>query len=393
MFRRENSQSAGDGANQYSADKMQIIQNYGNTDEVKELARQEAREVVKNSLPEIAAAASATLMERGNWFVDLVLDIIEKHHDPRLFARMSDPRIQIALMSAQRDYSESNDTHLGHLLATIVTDMMSETTRTHDELLLKQCLEIAPKLSQQELATLAVLTHLNTVYSAVTDPTTLLHAIDSTFSPYYGGIVSDYRELSYMESIGVFTQSHFPPSTLGGECNAYTIAAGVNTQAALPPFELTDLPPGIQASELPKFVRPSFEGISIATASERISKYVVHPELRDEMNTASEMRIFGCAKNAVIRPEIEILEQFASSRMLVESDFDRAARERYPRLAEFFDELMNVGVLRFAPTATGRKLAEQEIIARNGDGPTVPSEYFLIGAPDDDSANPILEAG
>lgn len=394
--RTTSSQSAGDGASQYSAGEMVVVHNsYVNNEEVKELARREGREVVRNSLPEIAAAAANVLMERGDRFVDMVLDKVAAR-DSGLFGRFSDPRIQVALMLAQREYAESDDDHLGHLLANVVTDMMSESIRTHDELLLRQCLKIAPTLSGPELATLAVIGLLRDVwYPPISDPITLLHALDATFSPYYDCIVSDFRELSYMESVGVCTQAQLLPDVLGGVYNAYTIVIGANPQASYVPFALDDLPPEVEQADIDRRLRSSRDGFSIAADVERDGKYVMRPELRDEILSAKEAANYGWMKPKSERPQADHLALFVSKRLLKESEVERIADEYYPALAKFFGDLTGVGVLRFVTTVTGMKLAEQEAIVRNPDAPTILSRYFErpteVGM--SQSATPTPEAG
>lgn len=356
-------QSAGDGANQYGAGKELNITNNTTNNYVygSDLTRADAevicREVLDSSLPAITAAALEVFRERGERFT---LGLIERvlARDSSLLGRMADPRIQVAISSAQTSFGETGDEDLGALLGNIIADMMSEPVRTHKEQLLRQCIDCAPRLSKLQI-NLIQATAILTVkyYSKIIDASVLLAALNEALAPYYGLIPDDYYEVSYIESIGVGSFLEVTAAEFGGKHDAYTHIHSSHPHSLCTPFAESELPSGIKLSDVIERV------VSNDQSEAALIKYLPKPEMHEELNLARKRgNTFGGRQSG--STPVAILADFLVNQSINENQLENLARESYPELATFLDEITRIGAMRFKLGAVGLALADQGLALR-----------------------------
>ena len=111
-------------------------------------------------LPAARAAASQTAItvieQRCNELTDRIIDLVNQTNTD-LFARWDDPRFLAALTSAQRCYAESGNKNQAEILAQLVAKLAQEPAMSTRELLLRQAMDCASKLSSSHYWTLSML--------------------------------------------------------------------------------------------------------------------------------------------------------------------------------------------------------------------------------------------
>ncbi|GAA11015.1 LPO_1073/Vpar_1526 family protein [Gordonia alkanivorans] len=373
---RETSQSAGGGSQQYGAGQDINLSNVGNTFNIygQGISREEAagicREVLHMSMPDITAAALEDFSERGE---RLTLAVLERviARDPKLLNRFSEPRIQIALSAAQKGYGETGDEDLGALLANLVSEMISEPVRTHREQLLRQCVDLAPKLSLLQLNGIAVVARLTLkYYPNIVDPQTLLGALDEGLRPYYGSIPSDYLEYEYMQALGVWSERQVTAEAFGGKYTAYTVIHGSHRHSMCKPFRLDELPPEIVIAELAGLIQLTSPDSDLHLPSPALADDILESKRRDGFMGASREK-----KELTSRDRFA---DFVRKRSIDEDEFESVAKDSFPELAEFLETLTTSGALRFRLGAVGMMLADQELAIRDPEGKAPMSGYFVI---------------
>ena len=124
--------------------------------------------------------------------------------DPGLFVRWADPRFLAVLTSAQRSYAETGDEDLGDLLANLVASIAAQPIRSRREIILRQAIDVAPRLTTAHINALTVNMYLgNYQLTQPLDTDALIGAFDTLLSPYYGRLPTSALDYQYMSSTGV----------------------------------------------------------------------------------------------------------------------------------------------------------------------------------------------
>ena len=158
-------------------------------------------------LPAARAVASETakaeIERRFVVITDKVLGRINGT-DPGLFVRWADPRFLAVLTSAQRSYAETGDEDLGDLLANLVASIAAQPIRSRREIILRQAIDVAPRLTTAHINALTVNMYLgNYQLTQPLDTDALIGAFDTLLSPYYGRLPTSALDYQYMSSTGV----------------------------------------------------------------------------------------------------------------------------------------------------------------------------------------------
>ncbi|BBY62184.1 LPO_1073/Vpar_1526 family protein [Mycolicibacterium helvum] len=160
----------------------------------------EARTVAKEVASETAGHA---IEERSSALVQKVIDRFNETN-PELFARWDDPRFLAALTVAQRGYAETGDETLADLYAELLTTLASQKVRTRREILVRQAIDVAGRLTTEHVNALAVKLYIYYFkYTEPWDTDQFIAAYDTLLSPYYGRIPTSPLDYQYMSSAGV----------------------------------------------------------------------------------------------------------------------------------------------------------------------------------------------
>ncbi|MCK5753755.1 MAG: hypothetical protein KAH46_13750, partial [Mycobacterium sp.] len=160
----------------------------------------EAREVARRVASDIAIR---TIDDRSSLLVQKVIDELNKN--PELFARWNDPRFLAALTSAQRSFAETGDEDLADTLARMVAGLAAREIRTRREIVLRQAIDVAPRLTTGHINALAVLVYLTRfkINEPYFGPSWMAKAINALCKPYFEQMPASALDYEYMSSTGV----------------------------------------------------------------------------------------------------------------------------------------------------------------------------------------------
>ena len=109
--------------------------------------------------------------------------------------------MQYAIFTAQREYARSGDKQLGDILVDILVDRSKEDGRSILQIVLNESLEVAPKLTSDQLATLSVAFTLKySRFTRMTSLSVMKEYIEQHIAPFIADLTtknSCYQHLEY----------------------------------------------------------------------------------------------------------------------------------------------------------------------------------------------------
>lgn len=120
-----------------------------------EATRQLALDVYHANFPTLVSEAAGLARARAEELTDKFLTRLV-HENPTGFNQATQPDFQNALLNAQRDHACAGDAELADLLVDLLVDRTKRGSRDVLRLVLDEALKTAPKLTEQQLAVLAV---------------------------------------------------------------------------------------------------------------------------------------------------------------------------------------------------------------------------------------------
>ncbi len=141
------------GNNSTSFQAQNIIINQGASEqEVREIALN----VFKDNFIELSDIAKNTAKIRAE---EITNDFVKKlqNENPEALNKAQDPDFQDALFNVQKEYAKSGDKELGDLLVNLLADRTQHDQRTIAQIVLSESIKTAPKLTDDQLAALAII--------------------------------------------------------------------------------------------------------------------------------------------------------------------------------------------------------------------------------------------
>ena len=117
--------------------------------------RDVALDVFRANFYELAGVAKETAKARAEEITDEFLSKLRKEH-PVGLEKSNDPDFQYALFTVQKEYARNGDKDLGELLVDLLVDRSKQEQRDILQIVLNESLNTAPKLTENQLAVLAV---------------------------------------------------------------------------------------------------------------------------------------------------------------------------------------------------------------------------------------------
>lgn len=152
MLNRDQEQRVADGGTAIQAGGNVTISKLGLTyTEV----RQAALDVFEANFFRLAGVARETAEARAVEITETFLSQLQGEH-PAGLERSNDPDFQYALFTVQREYARNGDKDLGALLVDLLVDRSKCEQRDILQIVLNESLKTAPKLTENQLAALAV---------------------------------------------------------------------------------------------------------------------------------------------------------------------------------------------------------------------------------------------
>lgn len=144
-------QRSGDNSTNFQADNV-VIQ-FGLTyEDVKNIAI----DVYRANFYQLAGIAKTTANERAEEITEKFLQKL-RIENPAGFSGAQDPDFQYGIFTVQKEYARNGDKELGDLLVDLLVDRSKHEKRDILQIVLNESLNIAPKLTSDQLAVLALI--------------------------------------------------------------------------------------------------------------------------------------------------------------------------------------------------------------------------------------------
>ena len=206
-------QTSGDGSVNFQADTIVIGPNL-------EEVRSIALDVFRTNFLQFKQIAKETVEERAEELLESFLARM-KDENPEGLSRFQDPAFQHTVFTAQKGYALSGDTNLQEMLTNLLVDWTKENPRTTIQVVLTEAIEVAPKLSVEQLAAVAVIFTLRHSRGLkVTNLNKLDEYLEKRLTPFIKLLSKHptcYLHLVYL-GCAVFTSTVM---SLGGMFNTY----------------------------------------------------------------------------------------------------------------------------------------------------------------------------
>lgn len=340
-------QQAGDYARQqqYRAHIQQFYETHVHQVDGQD-ARQYLLELFHENFPKLHAdAMDAAIACAEEMAIQIVVELVKI--DPSLLSALRKPRVQAAIVSAQRSYAETGDpdtktgdVSLGQLLAKLVSRLATEQTGGLADIILRGAVDVAPKLTRRQLHALSVVTIWGSmVWPTYESASDVLGSLDAMFSPYFGQIPSSPLEYSYMSAAGVGTYLIGP--------KPYEAIRDKNVAAIRKHFRSQDIPDDMPSELRDELIEP-----------------VPGDDNKLRMVADAGRRVSAKALPGVGYKQRQTIAKFVASQFHTADEIKVLAMRKYPALAEFLDRLESASALFLTPNATGYVLAKHELELR-----------------------------
>lgn len=152
MLSKDQEQSVAEGSAAIQAGGNVTVTNTGLTyAEVRDVAL----DVFRANFYELSGVAKDTAKARAEEITEGFLSKLQKEY-PAGLEKSHDPDFQYALFTVQKEYARNGDKDLGDLLVDLLVDRSKQEQRDILQIVLNESLSTAPKLTESQLAVLAV---------------------------------------------------------------------------------------------------------------------------------------------------------------------------------------------------------------------------------------------
>lgn len=161
-----------------------------------------ALDVFKANFHKLAGIARETALARAEEITERFLSKLQNEY-PRGLQKATDPDFQYVLFSAQRDYARSGDKDLGDLLVDLLVERSKCEQRGLLQIVLNEALNTVPKLTENQLAALAVIfTFRYSRFTHIVDHQSLGDFFDRYVLPFLDKLVTNMASYQHLEFTG-----------------------------------------------------------------------------------------------------------------------------------------------------------------------------------------------
>lgn len=165
-------------------------------------ARAIALDVAKVTFYELTGLAKETMSVRVEEITDNVISKLERDY-PDGLKKAVDPDFQFALLTVQKQYGRTGDKDLGDLLVDLLVDRSKQDQRNILQIVLNESLEVAPKLTIGQLATLSIIFLFRyTQNNVVVSDEMFGNYFDAHVQPYIHNLVKNQASFQHLEFTG-----------------------------------------------------------------------------------------------------------------------------------------------------------------------------------------------
>lgn len=147
----EQKQQVGEGATAIQAAGNVTVNNGMSYSEVRAVVL----DVFHSNFLQLAGEAKIIARQRAEEITDKFLEKLLKEN-PAGLSQAPSPDFQYGLFSVQRDFARTADPELGDLLVDLLVDRTKHPDRDMVQIVLNECLIVAPKLTNEQLSALAI---------------------------------------------------------------------------------------------------------------------------------------------------------------------------------------------------------------------------------------------
>lgn len=148
----EQTQQVGHGSTAIQATGNVVVNNGLSYSEVRDVVL----DVFRSNFLQLAGEAKDVARQRAEEITDKFLEKLQREN-PAGLAQAPNPDFQYGLFSVQRDFARTADADLGDLLVDLLVDRTKHPQRDMAQIVLNECLLVAPKLTSEQLSALAVI--------------------------------------------------------------------------------------------------------------------------------------------------------------------------------------------------------------------------------------------
>ncbi len=163
-------------------------------------AKEIALNVFNSNFSKLAGIAKKIAQTRAEEITEKFLRKLEKENEAGLQSA-KDPDFQYSLFTVQKEYAKYGDKELGDLLVDILVDRTKEKNRSILQIVLNESLQIAPKLTNNQLSVLSIIFVLKyTINYGLIDHNKLFNYLDSYIAPFIDHLTKKqacYQHLVY----------------------------------------------------------------------------------------------------------------------------------------------------------------------------------------------------
>jgi hypothetical protein len=166
-----------------------------------------ALNVFKANFMELSGDAAELAIKRAEDITRQFLEKLKTENEEGI-ANAKDPDFQHALFSVQKNYARTGDKELGDLLVDLLVDRTKHSERSLIQIVLKESLSTAPKLTSDQLAVLSIIHHFKeTVISNIVDIKAFTGILDRFVEPFSGSITKSQTCYKHLDFTGCVSTS------------------------------------------------------------------------------------------------------------------------------------------------------------------------------------------
>jgi len=161
-----------------------------------------ALDVFKQNFHQLVGVAKETAAQRAEEITDNFLKTLQERN-PEGIRSAEDPDFQYALFTAQREYARAGDTDLADILVDILVERSKESARSLQSIVLNESLNVAPKLTSDQMTVLSLVFTLRyTKYLKMNSTQALKDYIRTRIAPFINDLPNKESAYQHLEFVG-----------------------------------------------------------------------------------------------------------------------------------------------------------------------------------------------
>lgn len=301
-------------------------------------------DVISDELNKYKAEAYVEAKQRDKELFERIVAELSKRHmsDEQALSEFKEPSMQYDYAEAQKAYIKAGTPELASVLANILVERIGESSRTLLQIALGESIQVAPKLIETQMATLALVFILkHTLWRAVNDHRSFAEYIQNSILPIYRKGVS-------------IKQSEFQHLNFTG-CSQYS------AMRQKLPLLLLNTYPGL-------FMR-GFENDKLLKDSESKSLEDLYPDLfLNCLNNDSLLQINAMSEDVLTnsmemlnmsQEHQQILKKLFKENRMSEEDVQKLVISLAPEMQEVFDYWKKSDISLLSLTSVGIVIGAQ----------------------------------